>query len=61
MENQEKHEVKISDYCKECYFLCKTDKEYCPNKMDYFQAKHRYELAQLKRLREIDKTIKEEN
>jgi hypothetical protein len=38
-------EIKISDYCKACAFLCKTDKEYCPNHMDPAETLFTYKKA----------------
>lgn len=53
--------VKISDYCKDCAFLCKTDKEYCPNKLSHYEAHKKAHLANIERMKKIDNLIKEEN
>lgn len=53
-------DIKISDYCKSCAFLCKTDKEYCPNHMDPAEAQRMAEKINMKRMENLYKIIKEE-
>lgn len=52
--------IQISDYCKSCAFLCKTDKEYCPNHMDPAEAQRLAEKINIKRMENLYKNIKEE-
>jgi len=52
--------VKISDYCKGCAFLCKTDKEYCPNRKSIEEAHRIAEQINIKRMENLYKIIKEE-
>ena len=52
--------VKISDYCKGCAFLCKTDKEYCPNRKSIEEAHRIAEQMNIKRMENLYKIIKEE-
>lgn len=52
------HEVKISEYCESCAFLCKTDKEYCPNKLSPYEVQKRFELMQAARMRDLYNQIK---
>lgn len=51
---------KISDYCKSCAFLCKTDKEYCPNRKSMKEAQHIVEQMYIKRMENLYRIIKEE-
>ena len=52
--------IQISDYCKSCAFLCKTDKEYCPNHMNHDEAHRLAEKINIKRMENLYKNIKEE-
>ena len=52
--------IKISDYCKSCAFLCKTDKEYCPNHMNPVEAQRKADEINILRMRKLAETLKEE-
>lgn len=49
--------VEISEYCKGCAFLCKTDKEYCPNRMTPYEAQKRAEKLEVERFKNLYKDI----
>lgn len=53
--NTESKTNKISNYCETCAFLCKCDKEYCPNHMSPYEAKRMTQKMEIERLRHIDK------
>jgi len=52
--------IKISDYCKSCAFLCKTDKEYCPNHMNPVEAQRKADEINILRMRKLAETLEEE-
>lgn len=37
--------IKISEYCKGCSFLCKSDKEYCPNRKNSYDIYRKRKLS----------------
>lgn len=49
--------IEISEYCKGCAFLCKTDKEYCPNRMTPYEAQKRAEKLEVERFKNLYKDI----
>lgn len=55
MENNE-----ISEYCKSCAFLCKTNKEYCPNRLSPYEAQKRMEKMYTDRLINLYHSTKHE-
>lgn len=52
--NTESKTIEISNYCETCAFLCKCDKEYCPNHMSPYEARRINQKMEIERLRRID-------
>lgn len=51
----------ISNYCETCAFLCKCNKEYCPNHMSSYEAKRMTRKMEMERFRRINEMYQRKN